>query len=288
MPENEGSRWPAILGILFLIGTAILAFMVLLAPDSSEIGSAPAHTASGGFLTQRPAGRRPPAPRRRQKSGLDLIDGRSLAKQAAEARRRRQAAARTPARAAKRTPAPRQAPLSEEERSTYDRAMGRYQGWAATRKNSPAARLFVKTIEKAFDHPRALKAVLDNPLVIAAFFKSRRAQRNCKNPQAFADFLSDSSDPTGISLYTEGFRRSLDKPGATTAIVTSGLAKKVLTECSAIGGVTRNQALVGQVAKENPQVLLLLADPRLVSALVKNPTAMRVVTDANSSRTAGR
>ncbi|MEE8425072.1 MAG: hypothetical protein V3S11_04555 [Elusimicrobiota bacterium] len=98
-----------------------------------------------------------------------------------------------------------------------------------------------------------------------------------------ADFLSNPSDPAGISLFTEGFRRSLNKPGATAAIVTSRLAHRVLTECSAVGGVTRSPALVGRVAKANPQVLLLMADPRLINALIKNPSAMRVLTDTNSS-----
>lgn len=153
-------------------------------------------------------------------------------------------------------------------------------------KDSPAARFFIKTIEKVFDHPHAVKAVLDNPLVIAAFFKSRRTQRNCSNPQALADFLSNPGDPTGISLFSESFRRSLDKPGAATAIVTSRLAKKVLTECSAVGEVTHNPTLISQVAEANPQILLLMADPRLLSALMKNPAALRVVTDTNSSRAA--
>lgn len=147
--------------------------------------------------------------------------------------------------------------------------------------------LLFKLGEKVMRYPRIVGFLLNNKYVVAGFMKTERVQKNCKDPKALTQYLSDTKDPTGIGLGLQAIRSSLNTPGSAAAIFGSRLTQTVLDSCPSIGSFTKDPMAVMQVASSNPEILSVMSNPGLVSALATAPAAMQTLNDAQSALSPG-
>lgn len=168
--------------------------------------------------------------------------------------------------------------LSEKENAALAQAAG---GWSdqAAPKIGAASPLLVKAVEKLFDYPKVIKFLLGNKLVIDGYMSSKFKKKNCSDPQALANYLSNPNAPGGVRLFMDAFAAGFRRPDALNAVLGSALTNTVLTQCPAVTAMTKSPEMVGQIARDNPEVLMMLANPVLARALAQNPAVLGVVGD---------
>ena len=193
------------------------------------------------------------------------------------------ASAAAPAPAAP-TAAPPSAPdsLSAEDDAALKTAAGPWSAEKAREIGSKRGLLFIlgKTL---LSHPKLVGLVLNNDYVVKGFMSQDRVRRNCHDAASLANYLSDTQDSSGISLGLASVASSLNTPGSAQALFGSKLVSQVLDQCGSIKALTDNTTLIQQVATSNPQILSMMMDNRLVSALRVNPAAIGTLSSAQSA-----
>ncbi|MDD5657579.1 MAG: hypothetical protein PHF00_10040 [Elusimicrobia bacterium] len=168
--------------------------------------------------------------------------------------------------------------LSEADASALAGAVGAYDDRKAFSIGARRGLLF-KLGETLLRYPRVVAFGLDNDFVVKGFMSQERVRKNCGNVKTLADYLSNREDPGGISQGLACMRASLDTPGSTSAIFGSKLVRAVINQCPALDALVQDPALLGSVARANPDLVGLLTEPRFLPALVSAPEAMRVAQD---------
>jgi hypothetical protein len=131
--------------------------------------------------------------------------------------------------------------------------------------------LLSAVVKKMMDHPRVLKAVLDNKLVVDALMSRDTSKRNCSDPNALKSVLSDPNSGPQQNLMPL-LQQALSRPESASAMLSSRLGQ-TLMDCPSTKAVTSDPSLILSVAMSNPKALQLVSDPRVASALASNPQA---------------
>lgn len=131
--------------------------------------------------------------------------------------------------------------------------------------------LLSAAVAKLLDHPRVLKAVLDNRLVVDGLMGRDVSRRNCSDAGALRAELSDSKSSRMTTLLPL-IQQALSKPAAATAMLTSELGSRLMA-CPSLKSLSSDPSSLMSVAMANPKALGLVTDPRVAQALSANPQA---------------
>ena len=178
-------------------------------------------------------------------------------------------------------PAPVQAPapemLSDAERSALLGTVGKLDDEAARRLGATSP-LLVRGVRALMKHPKVIRFLLNNEFLIKGFVNNPK----CKDAQALTDFLADPKKSGGVSLFMDGFSAGFRNPDALNAVLGSGITNAALS-CPSVKTMTNSKSMVVQIAQSNPQILMMLADPNLLMAMMKNPTVLGAVSAFQNS-----
>ncbi len=131
--------------------------------------------------------------------------------------------------------------------------------------------LLSAAVAKLLDHPRILKAVLDNKLVVEGVMGRDVSKRNCSDAGALKAELSDSKSSRMATLLPL-VQQALAKPAAASAMLSSELGSRLL-DCPSVKSFTSDPSSLMAVAMANPKAMGLVSDPRVAQALSSNPQA---------------
>lgn len=184
-------------------------------------------------------------------------------------------AARGPSRAPGASPSA-QGQMSEQERALLEGTVGRLDDKSLYGVGLKKGLLF-QLGDRLIQHPRIVSWVLNNDFVVSGFMAQERVRRNCHDAAYLANYLSDAGDAGGITRGTRTFAAALRTPGSADAILGSKLAVTVTRQCEAMRQVADDKNAVARIAIANPELLMLLSDPRLVGAMGRNPDAASLV-----------
>ncbi|HAH06411.1 MAG TPA: hypothetical protein DCM05_07780 [Elusimicrobia bacterium] len=185
-------------------------------------------------------------------------------------------------------PAPAPGPeLSRSESAALDQATGGWGDKVAARIGATGP-LLVKAVVKVLKYPKVVEVMLGNKLLIDAFMSSSRVQRKCSSPQALADYLSDTKDPVGVKLFQSGFKGAMSSQEGLGAVLGSKLTSTVMQNCSSVGAMVKNPAMVKQIAENNPEALMMLMNPNLILAMTKAPLVMGTIGEFQKTQTGGK
>lgn len=137
-------------------------------------------------------------------------------------------------------------------------------------------------VAKALAHPAALGLLLNNKTLVDAYFSRDLVKRNCESGAALKSYLTNASDPNGVSEEVALARQLLQSPAAASAAAGTEFGRR-LTSCPSVGELAKDPGTVLQVASANPALLGLVSDANAVSALSSNPQALSLLGGAQSA-----
>lgn len=277
--KKDDKTWLwAVVGFVAL-GAFAGAWIMLSSPDENRL--------SGTRIFDQQGGAKPPAvPRaieRREDTGLSMV---RVGGAAGEAAPTPQQLAGAGASAASAAPAETAAPAAGAPANPYAAAsaappspLSDKELAAAGVPVTPAGLkqlgaqkgLLSALAAKLLDHPKVLKAVLDNKLVVDAVMSRDISKRNCSDAGALASVMSDPGSPQMTKLMPL-LQQSLSKPEAASAMLSSRLGQ-ALMDCPSTKSFSSSPNLVMSVVMKNPQAMTLMTDPRVAQAMASNPQA---------------
>ncbi|MDX6770062.1 MAG: hypothetical protein SF051_11060 [Elusimicrobiota bacterium] len=270
--KEEGAELK--LAAVFIAATAVVVsgWLLLSSPESSPLSGTRAFDQGGAA----PPPRVPRAVERRTGTGLDMVQ---VAFSEAPSATKPEADPTAPAAAAvSAAPAPAPAPAApapaRAEPPPSDAelaAAGLPVTPSGLTKLGAQKGLLSAAVRKLLDHPRVLKAVLDNKLVVDAVMGRETSRRNCSDPGALKSALSDPRSGAMANLYPL-VQQALSKPAAASAMISSELGSRLM-ECPSTKALTSDPSMMMSVAMANPQALGLVSDPRVAQALASDPRA---------------
>ena len=172
--------------------------------------------------------------------------------------------------------------LAAQEEAALRGEMGVWNPEQAASLGSKKGLLF-QIGKKLLRYPKVVGFVLNNDLVVKGFMSQDRVRQNCNDPKVLMGYLSNRSDPSGITMGLASIRQSLDTPGSAQALFSSKLVGAVLSQCSSIAAVTQDKSAVMSVAAANPDLISMMVDPRLVQALAASPAALQTFSNVQSA-----
>lgn len=140
--------------------------------------------------------------------------------------------------------------------------------------------LLSAAVRKLMDHPRILKAILDNKLVVDAVMGRDTSKRNCSDPGALKAILSDPKSGPMVNLYPL-VQQALSKPASAAAMLSSELGSRIM-DCPSTKAMTSDPSMMMSVAMGNPAALKMVSDPRVVQTLTTNPQAAGMFANVQS------
>ena len=140
--------------------------------------------------------------------------------------------------------------------------------------------LLSAAVRKLMDHPRILKAILDNKLVVDAVMGRETSRRNCSDPGALKAILSDPKSGPMANLYPL-VSQALSKPASASAMLSSELGSRIM-DCPSTKAMTSDPSMMMSVAMANPATLKMVSDPRVAQALTANPQAAGMFANVQS------
>lgn len=163
-------------------------------------------------------------------------------------------------------------PPSEKE--AIGEAVGAWTPAAAQKVGSNLGMLFFVG-EKLFQHPIALKFVLDNPLLVKAAMSQDFVKQRCASAQAFKQYAMDAGNKTsyGVSKALDVLLTSTRYPGATKAILQSELVTTAISQCPSVPMLAADPTSLAQIFASNPNAVAAVSDPRVYQALRSNSAA---------------
>lgn len=276
--KEEGGAWMRTLALGAGLGALTAAWLFLSRPEESRLSGARAFDQSGGPVPPRV----PRAVERREGTGLTMVHtglgeeeaGASpLASVAPSAVPGPPGAAASPGDAPSAPPrAPASAPAKTDAASEKELAAAGIPVTPSGLKQLGAQKgLLSAVVKKMMDHPRVLKAVLDNKLVVDALMSRESSKRNCSDPNALKGVLSDPDSDAQRNLLPL-VQQALSRPESASAMLSSRLGQ-TLMDCPSTKSVTSDPQMMLSVAMGNPKALQLVSDPRVAQALSTNSQA---------------
>lgn len=134
---------------------------------------------------------------------------------------------------------------------------------------------------KMLDHPKVLRAVFDNKLVVDAFMSRDVSRRNCSSGSELTKYMSDPNS-AGMRGVFPVLQQALSKPEAAGALAGTEMASRLM-DCPSIKQVSSDSAALSQIAAANPKALSVLTDPRTMMALASNSRATAMLSGATAA-----
>lgn len=289
--EGE-SRLKILAGILFALTTVIAAAWVLLSPAKERMprpgfafdgklneqiagqftgrGPEPQERSSTFGLVEQPRepGRRPGSGEENG-PGSGAEPGRDPAQASASAST---SAGKAPGSPDAMAAAAKTVALGAEERSALAQAAGDVASPEHLRRLGEDSTLLTRAATGLLNYPKAMRWLLDQPLLVKSFMSFPAAQRKCRDSGALANFLADPANPRGEKMYRAVFKSSLDDPKASSALLGSRLAEAIL-DCPGVKSLVSDSEKVQGILTQNLDAAMLIMDPRTVEAISKVPGA---------------
>jgi hypothetical protein len=279
--KEEGGAWKLPLALVAGFGALTAAWLLLSRPEESRLSGSRAFDQPGGPV----APRVPRAVERREGTGLTMVhtglgaeeegaqEGSPLSSVAPGALPGPAAApAPEPAPQAAPRAAPAAAAKAPDAASEKELAAAGIPVTPSGLKQLGAQKgLLSAVVKKMIDHPRVLKAVLDNKLVVDALMSRDTSRRNCSDPNALKSVLSDPNSSAQQNLFPL-IQQALSRPESASAMLSSRLGQAIM-DCPSTKAVTSDPQTIVAVAMSNPKALQLASDPRVAQALTANPQA---------------
>ncbi|HVE14799.1 MAG TPA: hypothetical protein VNI01_15495 [Elusimicrobiota bacterium] len=161
--------------------------------------------------------------------------------------------------------------LSAADQQALQQVVGQLTPERLSALGSEPGKLF-DAMEKLLPRPDAVKALLDDPNVVKGLLSQKRVQTLCQDAQAFANYLSNKADSTGIRRSGYMLAASFGIPSGTVSMMESK-AFGALSKCNSVQAFTANPAMISQVIASNPQILSILTNPEFLKGLASNPAA---------------
>ncbi|NNN05294.1 MAG: hypothetical protein HKL90_05280 [Elusimicrobia bacterium] len=136
--------------------------------------------------------------------------------------------------------------------------------------------LLSRLVAAAAAHPAALRALLNNKLLVDAYFSRDLVSRNCASGAALKSYLMNGSDPQGVSEEVSLVRGYLGDPAAASSAVGAAAGTEFaqrLASCPSVRQLAADPGAGLQIAAANPALLGLVADPAAAAALSSNAQA---------------
>ncbi|NNN07512.1 MAG: hypothetical protein HKL90_16605 [Elusimicrobia bacterium] len=133
--------------------------------------------------------------------------------------------------------------------------------------------LFSRLAAAAAAHPAALRALLNNKLLVDAYFSRDLVRRNCDSAAALKSYLMNGSDPQGVSEEVSMVRGYLGDPAAAASAVGAAAGTEFaqrLASCPSVRQLASDPGAALQIGAANPALLGLVADPAAAAALASN------------------
>ena len=89
------------------------------------------------------------------------------------------------------------------------------------------------------DHPGAIRAIFNNPLVVKGFMSRERVQRDCRSEAGLVNWLTDTRDPKGVSAMTSAASQIMSNRQTAQAFMGSEFAVQVFS-CPSMSALSRD------------------------------------------------
>lgn len=273
--KEEGGAWKLPLAVGAGLGALTVAWLLLASPEENRLSGTRIFDQPGGAV----APRVPRAVERREDTGLSMVRVGLTEEQAGGPPAPKDGvAAAAPPGAAGSQPAPAKDPYAGAARPEPEAASDKELAAAGIPVTPSGLKelgarkgLLSAVVKKMMDHPRVLKAVLNNQLVVDAVMGRETSRRNCSDPGALKSLLSDPNSPQQQNLFPL-VQQALSRPESAAVMLSSKLGQAVM-DCPSTKALTSDPSMMMSVAMSNPKALQLVSDPRVASALSSNPQA---------------
>jgi hypothetical protein len=192
-------------------------------------------------------------------------------------------AAPAPSAAAAPAPAPSAAPPPDPQELA---AAGLPTDAAGLKKLGSDSGLLTGAISRLLDHPRILRALLDNKLVVDALMDRDDSRRNCSDAGALQAGLSSPGAGAYESKMMPLVSAALARPDAVAALAGSEMGSRLMA-CPSVHALAQNPAALTAIAAANPQAVSMVSDPRVAQALASSAEGATILGGVQSSAGGG-
>ncbi|MFI5349095.1 MAG: hypothetical protein ACHQ2Z_06100 [Elusimicrobiota bacterium] len=126
--------------------------------------------------------------------------------------------------------------------------------------------LLTGAISRLLDHPRVLRALLDNRIVVAALMDRQDSKRNCSDAGALQAGLSSPGAGAYESKMMPLISAALARPDAVAAMAGSEMGSRLMA-CPSVKALANNPAGLMAIAAANTPAVAMVSDPRVAQAL---------------------
>ncbi len=136
--------------------------------------------------------------------------------------------------------------------------------------------LLSRLVAAAAAHPAALRALLNNKLLVDAYFSRDLVSRNCASGAALKSYLMNGSDPQGVSEEVSLVRSYLGDPAAASSAVGAAAGTEFaqrMASCPSLRQLAADPGAAVQIAGANPALVGLVTDPAAAAALSSSAQA---------------
>ena len=134
-------------------------------------------------------------------------------------------------------------------------------------------------VGKAMEKPKVVKALFNNVLVVKGFMGRKKVKEVLSSPDALADYIKNTP-ATSNFLNNSIVKKALNNPAIVNAIASSKLADTLLSS-PAVKGLLEDSNKLNEILDSNPDLLPLLLNPNIMSALAQNPEAASALSNLN-------
>lgn len=153
---------------------------------------------------------------------------------------------------------------------------------AGLKKLGSDSALLTGAISKLLDHPRILKALLDNKLVVNALMDREDSKRNCSDAGALQSALSTPGATAYEKQMSPLISAALARPDAIVAMAGSEMGSRLMA-CPSVQGLARNTSGLMAIAAANPTAVSMVTDPRVVQAMTLTTAGTSLLGNVQSS-----
>jgi hypothetical protein len=171
--------------------------------------------------------------------------------------------------------------LSPEEEAGLKAEVGSFTPEKASLIGSTRGLLF-RLGAKGLKYPRLVKLFLNNDYLVEGFMNQPRVRKNCDDKATLANYLTNTSDSSGIRLGLASINTALNTPGSAEAVFGSKLTAAVL-KCDGLKALKTDSPTLAAISQANPQMVSMMMDPRLINALSASPAAVGTLNSVQSS-----
>lgn len=179
-------------------------------------------------------------------------------------------------------PAPYAAPVDPKEMA----AAGLPTDSAGLKKLGSNNGMLTDAIARLIDHPKILKALFDNKLLVSALMDSDTSKRNCSDAGALQSALSASSAGSYTGQMMGLVSSVLSRPDTAAALAGSEMGTRLMS-CPSVHALASNPSGLMAIAMANPQALSMLSDPRVAQALSSSAQGASLLGGVQSSWSSG-